>query len=357
MSRFLKCILYAVVACGTQSLTYGSSYTDFPCSENLDCCETYNPTSTPGCCNNFLFTVDYLYWEARSDELYYALHGTTFAGNPRRLVYEEVDRVKPDPGSGVRVGFDYLLPCWDSIDFSVDWTYFTSQGTDDTTVIRSATTFLLPIWMNRAFVPSATSAHADYKLYYNTADAQIGKNYCVGQRLSLAPHAGLRVALINQHFTTTYFGITGSGGYTSAFQVTKNNISFKAVGPRIGVDTKWDLLCGFSLLANTNFDLLWSTTRSTLRDINPDSTERSKIKDRHIQSIIPVIELFLGLGWDICGGCKNWKLNCHLGWEQQYYVNFMQFNQFINPFDGILSLTENGALGVGGLVAGINFGF
>ncbi len=327
-----------------------------------DCCYPYgiNPPvfGCDGCGCNLFFTVDYLYWEVRTDDLEYATHGFSNA-TATSVAFTDVDRVSPDPGSGVRIGFNYFFPCWDCWEFSADWTYANSHAIDDVSVVPPAnfnTRFVVPTYMNKAFAPVASAAHGRYDVYYNTVDGDIGREFCVGKRLSLNPHVGFRGAWIAQHFTSTYFNVTGSGGLASAFITAKNNIYFKGFGLRAGIDSTWDLMCGFSLIARSSVDLLWSSTEVTLREINPNGTLRSRINDKHIHTMTPVFELFLGLGWDLCTIC-NWHSNIYVGWEEQYYARLFQLNQFINPFDGDFSLHTNGSFGIGGLVVGMNFGF
>lgn len=333
---------------------------DNTCASSDWGCYAINPPSHRyiECGWNLSLSVDYLYWQARSDGLPYAIEASDF-DTATLTVIEQIDRVCPEAGSGVRVGVDYLVPCMDGWNVAAAWTWFHSHAIDDASLpsLAGAANQILPIWTNREFRPRAISAHADYNLYVDLVDFEMGRWFYVGKLLSIQPHAGFRGAWIGQHLDANY--VFNSAPFSRFLVTSKNDITFRGFGIRTGLNTEWSFCHGLSILANTNFDLLWSKTKVSQIEYNPSGSIRSQTTDNEIYSMTPVVELFFGLAWDVweCFNLCNWDMKFRIGWEEQYFVNFIQFNQYPNDEEGPLSIHEWGGLGFGGLVAGVSVSF
>lgn len=164
----------------------------------------------------------------------------------------------------------------------------------------------------------------------------------------------MRGAWIDQHLDAYY-----SGGPLTAPLISNNSIKFKGGGLRTGFDTTWTFGCSFGLLARTNVDILWSkfNVNQTTNQNSGLGPVRDVFRDS-IQAFTPIVELFLGVIWEKIL-CNTYYVNAHIGWEEQYFFNMIQWNAFTSGAgpDLIASVRQKGSLGLSGLTAGVTFGF
>lgn len=342
-----------------------------PCSmDTMEDCPTFNPPVYPcvycsPCSSHWLVSADYLYWQLRSEELPYAI-----VNNPTAVVgtqftnFQDLKRVKPDFNSGVRLGLDYLSSCLDGWDLSAQWTYFHSHKSADA---QASTTVggvgeLFPIWLTQDpnTIVSGNSAHATHRFTINIADISFGRAFCAGKRLSLHPLAGIRGVWMDQNLNVAYGLVQGDNTVFA-----ENKINCKGSGVRVGLDTKLALCYGFSFLARSNLNLLWTKFSVNQRQLDPFhvlavSGVLNSIKDS-IHTITPVVELFLGFVWERLLCNSSYYVNAHIGWEEQYFLNGIQFNQYTSygrpGFANSINIHQLGSLGLGGLTVGVTVGF
>lgn len=329
-----------------------------PCHVDPSCledCYSYCPPVNPcipysACYSRWLLSSDFLYWQLRSEELPFAIENSPL--NLGLNNSQTMKRVKPEFQPGVRLELDYVSPCFDGWDFCAQWTYFHSRKSADAQAIPGGT--LYPIWVtppSGGGNSTSTSAHATHNFTINIADFTLGRVFSVGRRLSLHPLAGVRGVWIDQNLKVDYFG--GTLGTV----LTDNKINCRGGGVRAGLDTEWELCYGFSLLARSNLNLLWSSFK--VNQINRGPSINS-IRDS-ICTIMPVVELFLGLVWERLFCNSSYYVNAHLGWEEQYFLNGIQFNQYTSYGNGIfpnsINVHQLGGLGLGGLTVGVTVGF
>ncbi len=310
-----------------------------PCYAADDCAPSCEP-----CCWNIFLNADYLFWQARSDQLAYAFTRTIL---PSTLPESKIQRVDPDFSSGVRLGLGTLLPCFDCWYLSAEWTYYHSKSTDTANKIGNT----IPLYIDPQGGPSADLAEAEYRLELNIADLSIEKTFCPLRRLTLSPSIGVRGIWLDQDLDANF-----TGGNLGAGIFSKNSINLKGGGLRTGLSTKWDICYGFSLLAWSNFDVLWTYLDVSQRSIaNSDGTTRDATKDA-LYTVIPVFEWFLGARWERKVCCTN--VSARVGWEEQYFLNAVQFNMLTENTTAPSPIAhQTGGLGLGGLTAGLSIGF
>jgi len=259
----------------------------------------------------------------------------------------DIERVKVDTQSGVRLGIGTLLPCFDCWYLLAEWTHLNSSGKDS-----QSGSDLTPIWSDKVGNPIVSRAAAEYQFKLNIADFTLAKSYCVRNKLELRPSVGIRGTWIDQDLDVLY-----SGGNLSEPLLSKNSIDYKGWGIRTGLTTTWNLCNGFSFLGWSHVDILWSRFDVEQKGLQQSGELRSAISDT-ICTMTPVLELFFGIAWEqmFCG-CT--RVQARFGWEEQYFFNGVQFNQntLTAGIDDRNIVHQLGGLGIGGLTAGVSIGF
>lgn len=317
----------AMASCGrTQMPSYYCSYN----------CYAENCTD----CNTVLnIWCDYLFWSWRTDGFPYAVASTL-------RTKQDVKRITPKFRSAFRIGFEYKFPYFGCWDLSAEWTSLISSIKDSASI--SGYIDMHGVWLSSFINPTITSADAEYHVKLNLLDLNMGRTFCPTRTLSIQPFFGFRAAWINQDFNVFYiFQDSQAGQYYSA-----NSIDYQGYGARFGFDTKWELLCGFSMIANTCLDILWAKTHIKQRNY-----AFSDFRDK-IYVLTPIFEIFGGFMWEYCFNCFCIRsISAHVGWEQQYFINLAQFNAYGSSTAQAYFAHQIGGLGVGGLVAGFDVGF
>lgn len=305
-----------------------------------------DPYYLDGCSwsSNLSFSAEYLYWQVRTENLSYAVLSPTLPF-PREFD-STVQRVRPHADSGCRLGIGYELPCFCGYDLSLQWTRFKTNASDSV-----SGSDVLPVLISLGGNPLVTNASASYDFKLNIVDLDIGRDFCVGRCFSLHPHAGFRGVWIDQDLDAIY-----SGGNVAPPIHSFDDLNFRGYGLRTGLDVQWGLCYGFSLISRTSVDLLWSKSKIEHTEFHPGP--RASMRD-HVHTINPVFELFLGLMWEhgFCSCSFPLSLQFHIGWEQQYIVNGLQFNQFSSSEPPRVTTHQLGGLGIGGLTTGVTLKF
>ena len=295
------------------------------------------------CGVDVLFSAEYLYWQIRSDELPYALNVDTSEVD---LQATTVERIKPDAESGLRIGLSTQLPNCESCSLSAAWTHLSGSSNASAT----EESFLLPIWLSPVGNPIADTADAEYKINLNIADISLVRSDCLWDKTTLHTSVGVRGVWLGQDLDVSYLG-----GNISAGLDAKNSIDFCGWGLRAGALTKCEICYGFSFVGWSYVDLLWTKIDVLQQTVRPTNNQvRDSIKDS-LHTITPMFELFLGLSWSCKLSCAD--VTTRIGWEQQYFVNGIQFNQYSSRNDDDVSVHQNGGLGLGGLTVGLAVGF
>lgn len=209
------------------------------------------------------FNLDFLYLQAREDGLEYAQKETYKSrGNPFvfNSKFEDLDF---EWNPGFKVGVGYICPT-DNWDMSASWTYLhsnahDSSSTNDPTLQAEA---LRPNWFPIILGSIADKASAHWRLNYNIVDLEMGRNFFLGKRLSVRPHAGVKGIWIDQKYHVNYHGgfqyVDGTGFHTQFKDTSlKAKNDFKAVGMTLGADSEWSLSRQWSLLANISGTLAY----------------------------------------------------------------------------------------------------
>lgn len=315
----------------------------------LPAAETECSTQTQNCCNfanlkpaapilscdiGLFVTADTFVWTSRESSLDYAVvqkfedntHTTPINGG-------HIKQPCSDWNWGFKVGIGIRFDC-DGWDGHLEWTRFRS---DQSNSVEPNDNELLaatyPNVFNSLTDPVVLQrARGSWRLDYDTLDLSIGRNTHWSCCLNLRPFFGLRAAWLDQGYKIKYEGTTGSTdlNFLSKLHLKSN---FWGIGPRIGLDSKWNLGCGFGICADLSAALLWGVGDAHYHETRADDIDSSEEQhlrydfDTSCRHTILSTDMGLFLCYDALLSSNRWRFGAKIGWEHHL---FLEQNRFIH---------------------------
>lgn len=304
--------------------------------------ETKKPVERPStfkCLENrpgFFVTADYLFWSFNEDQLQFATVSSEpliYSGTATKLKIEDQDF---DWNSGFRIGAGGRLP-YDNWDLYLNWTYF--DFTNDKKVNRPNE--ISPLGSTAV----ASTAKAKWHMNFETLDLELGKAFEISRFVVFRPHIGVEGALIDQKQTVTFGDLTGGGLFAPDYIRRKNNSL--AIGPRIGLNTRWLVGAGIGIVGNISGSILYSKF-----DVNSkfsSSFGQNLLLKSNTHLIRPNVQIALGVDWAYCFNNKQ-VLLLGANYETQFW-----WGQWTSPT--ISTFNINGDLGSQGLTVKFRYDF
>ena len=166
---------------------------------------------------------------------------------------------------------------------------------------------------------------SNYDLDYQNVNLELGRHFYISRYLSFHPFISVKSAWIDQfqkifHVLAETPGVFGAGTSVKV----KDVCDFWGIGPRVGFDSQWHLIDGFSVFGKVTGAVLFGyyKTRYSQR-VSPGSTFNDlplhvKIKgNTHLMS--PTVQMLLGLMWETYMFDCTKHLSLALGYEVEYY--------------------------------------
>lgn len=310
---------------------------------------------------------DWLYWKASEEGLEYGVQSLNYSDRepfrlpiPTRGIDGKVSKVSPGFHSGFRLGLIGIVPR-DKWDCLLAWTCYHNDA--GSAIKQKSTEIVWPILLNNNNVPIALSAQANWQLDVNVLDLELGRSFFVAKHLSLRPFIAFQAAWIEQKLNVDYLDLTFLQNHlfpTAPTISSRNRNDFSGYGLRAGINTKWPLHWGLSIVGNASFSLLCSGFDINQRERNFDGSPRTHLKD-HLHLTSQVLQLFGGLYWEWQFKNNRYYVNVRAGWEQQVWFDQNQMDLFLN--NSILkanignTINKQGDLTLSGLTLGAGFGF
>jgi Legionella pneumophila major outer membrane protein precursor len=295
----------------------------------------------------FGVAIDYLFWQALEDDLQYGVSipgGIPPGGLGFATQFSPINQ-KFKPGSGVRVGARYYVgSTWD---LGLSWTHFKKSSFGSVTGAPSSVvaTGVFTLVENNL----GSQASSDWRLKFNTIDLECGREISPMPSISVRPHIGLKGARINQLQTVQYGGVPS---FTTT-QVNRTN-NFWAVGPRAGLDAKWNAWRGLSLIAGVSSALIYGKFDIDSRFLLAnDAVSLSPLYHDRLYRVRPTSQMLLGLGFahSIC----DFDFDLTAAYELQYWWN--QWQNLPSPATLNAGVLTHGDLMTQGLTLRLGFGF
>ena len=231
-----------------------------------------------------------------------------------------------------------------------------------------------------SFTGPVFDLHRKWGLNMDLLDLLMGRDYYVGTKLSFNTYFGARAAWIRQTLSDSFSGVGGAGGNgginpttLSADRLRREGTSSQhtrswGVGPRIGIDLKWDLGYDFRLIGDAAGDLLY-TRYTRLKnnatvisvDSNEGVIETTTTTLRALQKNLAFLrahaELEMGLGWGTYFSANQWHFDLEATYGFQVYFNQNMFRLYFNNSAPGPSFVPSGDLFIHGLNLTARFDF
>ncbi len=308
------------------------------------------------CCCPIFVSADFLYWQAREDNLSYAIK-LPLPVLPSTDIKVINMNFKWHPG--VKIGIGGNFPKHGDWNILLEWTHLISHNNTSVSSQITGTVFTSQFMTTTIAGSNVDSGRASWKLIYNTIDFNIGRPMYVGKMLSFRPHAGLRSAWFEQHENLIYTLATSDP--EGLFLPLHLKMHSWGIGPRLGIETKWFLGMGFKFLGNVALSMLYTYFNmhkdEKISFINGTELNDTSLNDKTRNSQVrPNTEIFLGLGWGEYFNQRMSHLELSVGYEFQYWWD-VNSNDRVVSFSAPGILVSGGSLSLQGITVKARFDF
>ena len=280
---------------------YTSSFdtNDDNCCPSSDCC------AQPSCCSQGFVSADFLYWTAYQGGLEVCGPSETIdIINPGGGVTSFFNGKTKDPhfdwspGFRIAAGYPIKSSCWD---VAVYWTHFCTK-------------------VHRNF---GDDHRFRWRLNFDVVDVVIGREFNLGSCFTVRPFSGVRGAFIDQKakgFELDALLFTTAG--------EKRRSRFAAVGLLAGLETVWNIGCGWGVYANAAISGLWGRYRVKCEEFStfPFGAEFCNFRE-HLEACQLVIDSGFGISWTKCF-CNNKQFVLKIGFEQHRYFDHNRIGDY-----------------------------
>lgn len=336
---FLTIITFPIPLLAASGSLFAAQDTECARPSNVHCEECFNAPGRPelDCSLNVFASVEGLWWSAYQSGLDYIVETKTDPGFVPYLNNAKVHGTNNSYDLGFRFGVGYHTP-FDGWDILGNWTFFNNEwestahdpkfGTLYPT-FKNPDTSLSPqgVWIDRA--------NAHWKFELNIIDLALMRPFFVSHKLILTPHFGLRYARLDQNWHVTYNALYQASRYDDAIHDSND---FWGFGLKGGLDTEWEMGCGFSIYGKGSAALLHGHFHISQQEyfFNKDTREKqNRLKLNHrFRAGRAATDLALGLKWDHQFQGERFHLSCHAGWEHHMFFGQNQLWQFVNGTAG-----------------------
>ena len=280
-------------------------------------------------------TGSFIYFQPTQDNMEVGFEATSsFADADTGIVGSIVNMgstYKPGFKVGLGMNFDY-----DNWDAYAEYTRL--HCTESGTATAPPGGFILSYELGDAVDFSSISR--SWRLNLDLLDFQMARAAYVGTKLTVRSHFGGRAAWLTQRRSTT----------TVATEVTTTGhekFSSWGLGLRAGMESNWNLGCGFRFFGNGAADILYTQYQGSLNFPKPTHSSETLLSATQgsLNAVRPHAELEFGFGWGSYFDNNNWHVDFMAGYGFQVF-----WNQ--NMFRGVstgLATTANGNLYLQGL--------
>lgn len=295
--------------------------------------------------------ASFLYWQSKMDGLEFASKSFV-PDDPTSSVQTFQEKLFiPDFAwqPGFKAAFGYNTP-YDGWDAEARYTFYHGELTrlkkHFDSQIAPEGIGIVPLWHYPFIeIPDASlsaplrfkNASASWKLTFNSLDFECGREFLTFPSLPVRMFLGAKAAWIRQTYRVNYSDGTAFTGLLSApvdvtLQYLTSKMSFAShawgLGPRTGFNSKWQMGCGLSLIADAALSLLYSHTSlttkydDTLENLTADELLSPQLRlQEKIKELVPVAEARLGFDWGHCFcNCRRpVYFAATLAYEAQYW--------------------------------------
>jgi hypothetical protein len=356
----------------------GFSIPKGPCDRKEVCCEepepgpfafSYPKDMNLSCPRDFYVYGQFLLMQVKEEGLDYAMTQNTTSTNNNSFPLTGGDIQGYSTGHhnwdwtyGCRVGLGFYLN-HDAWNIEAEWTYMRINNDSGKNVSGGS---LLPFWLPPNIIIDETciASSARWTGNINTLDLKLGKPYHISRYVIFNPYFGLRMAWIEQDYTSRNGGDFTVNTDTDEDLVVTNKNDFWGVGPRAGIDTEWHFGAGWYLFGKASASLLYSHF-----DVHQDlifNTDTFYQLKHDFYTNSPNMEIILGLCWSHLFSKNKYMVSLkaayemHQWWEQNRLRRFFDKDIIVDTDAAAPSSNDEvarGDLKVNGFSFAIQFDF
>lgn len=303
--------------------------------------------------------ADFIFWTPRMDGLAYSYTG--FGNDINSVSQGAVQELQWPWEPGFKIGVGLALD-HDGWDVGAQYTWLQADRKDN----QGLNATLAPTWnINEQFsdytpntangMTSIRTAGVSWKLSYNVANMELGRNFFVSKFLTMRPFWGLTGAWINQKYKVTYTSPDDVSSIDAISNQMSNNQDYWGLGLRTGLDTSWRFTNDFSFYGDFSFSGLWSYFSTTRRDQDKNlvsgATPIVNIDtDSAFHTVKPLFEMEFGFRYETWLSEEEYHLMLQAGWSEVIWSNFNQLFRLSN-------IGSNGDLTLQGVSVKARFDF
>jgi hypothetical protein len=247
----------------------------------------------------------------------------------------DLQQVKFNFDPGFRLGISYQTK-HDKLNLKTYYTWFYTKGKDSLSnnIENIHSTYLGGFYLDNSFGiglsgPTYKKANISWAIHYNVIDLEVNKKFLMDKSLSFDPLLGIKIAFIDQFIKTKWEDpiFFGFKNFNVGIENIKNN--FWGVGPKIGINSKLDILKNKNLLyLFSDFSFAFMFSHFSFSDNSQtDANQKVVVNLQDINSASSMIEMFMGFGSN--KKLKNGnQFSLKLGYASQFWLDQLQFYSF-----------------------------
>lgn len=297
-------------------------------------------------CRTNYAVVEALCWKAREDGMAWAASQTGSFDVLTVSPTTAEPNWKWEPGFRVGLGHRFC----NNWDVSLTYTWYRSNASDTETFdTTNAVAFGL------FDTTSSAGGNASWSLHYDTLDLALKYPFYIGKTVILVPTLSLFGAYTSDNYNI--HNIIPSNTLPLTSNDVLNNQKLYCIGPKIGLNSVWQLNNCWSIFGEGSIACLWGHYDVTRLDTHTDgagvTTTTANLKN-NFDTIRLVPTYSLGVCWSkpICNYCVDFKL----AWEQQVWLEHNQFFMLSVSNDNTLTF-NNTNLSLYGITASLGVTF
>lgn len=295
----------------------------------------YNQSAMAICENSWdiVFDADYLYWIWQQSDVMLGTLSTPTASGAAGFLNGKESRVLQSPGyaSGFEVGLGVNFHGMDDWRFKADFTWY--ENTNQTRIIPGAGQYFAvsPTLIKTPFGLSVGELLSGdllsiAKLHFSELDTTLQRSFYQGKNLIARYSMGLKTLWIDEDDAANGTDLSFVGQYVGfpvplagSFQVSASVKSW-SLGPVFGLESQWLLGYGVRIEGNIRASLVYTSYSNinfavTGQVSDTGSADLSLNQPNHYNTLCPVLETCLGLGWGSYLCNQNLYFNLFAGYD------------------------------------------
>ncbi len=285
-------------------------------------------------CRDYFTDFSFIYWMASQSNMEIGIIANF--RDPDVFLKGELSKLNFDYKPGFKLGLGTNLQK-DGWDVFLEYTWFRSEISSTVTLTPGGFDILYPSWQIPDVFVAYFSGNEKWKLTLDLLDFELGREYLVGCDLTFRPFVGARAAVISQTVIVNYFDVINPIFLPRNSVFVEQTSDSWGLGPRVGVDTKWNIAYGVRFFTNGGLDILFTdyTELKTYQkgmdiagDILPFSIVSVKeTNDMHLRAHL---NLDVGFGYGTYFCCNRWHVDCAFSYQFQLFFDQNMFRAFVD---------------------------